>query len=397
MILYLVETFPCLSERFIAREIIELRQAGSPIEVLAFRKEDGLTPEAPAHYISASFSLKQVGNLKKLRFVIRHLGLVAGLAPVKGLASMIHFLRLVKYLFCCFDALPIIASRGVTHLHAHFANMPTDLALLLSKLTQIPYSFSAHAHDIYTQAPQRIDRKLEAARFMGTCTGHNFRYFQNRLSPKNLHKVNHVYHGIPLEDWPLRSPMQAPNGPLKLLTVARLQEKKGLIYLCKAAQLLAQQGVDFQLDIAGDGPPYHQLQKFIEENRLNAHITLRGRVHPESIKTFYEEAGIFILPAIRAKNGDQDGLPNVLLEALAKGVPVITTPISGINELISADETGLIVPPQNAEAIAEAVIKLKADQQLYQRLVTQGRARVEQFNIDDSTRALQQLFMDHAS
>jgi glycosyltransferase involved in cell wall biosynthesis len=208
-------------------------------------------------------------------------------------------------------------------------------------------------------------------------------------------KVIHIYHGIDCGHWQQKSLRKESDGdrPIHLLTAARLVEKKGIIYLLRAMRELMKGHYDVRLSIVGDGPLYESFHRYIEAYGLGSRVTLCGAMGQESLRAYYGGADIFILPSVVAADGDRDGLPNVLVEALAVGLPVVATATSAIPELILHEQTGLIIGERDVRGIADAVIRLSTDTLLYNALQVAGRKLVSnRFNIDHSTHRLADLF-----
>jgi glycosyltransferase involved in cell wall biosynthesis len=264
----------------------------------------------------------------------------------------------------------------VTHLHAHFATGPTQVAMLTHELLGIPYSFTAHARDIFCDTPPALLRaEMERARAVVTVSEYNRRYLQSRSRRLNG-KVHCVACGLDLSEFPFRAPRAT--SPPSILAVARLVEKKGLGDLLEAADLLRREGHSFRVEIIGEGPLRSVLDARIAQAGLEDRVTLHGAQPHEVVRAAYERAAIFVLPCVVAEDGDRDGIPVVLLEAMACGVPVVSTSVVGIPELIHSGREGLIVPPNEPRELADALARLLVDVPLRERLARAARARIEQ-------------------
>jgi glycosyltransferase involved in cell wall biosynthesis len=284
----------------------------------------------------------------------------------------------------------------VRHIHAHYAHGPTTVAWLAATITGLPFSFTGHARDIY--APERnpaglLRRKLLAARFAVTCTQANVAHLR-RIAPEAT--VHCIYHGLnaDLERYAERAPA-APrrNGTLRLLGVGRLVEKKGFDTLVEACGQLKRTGVPFEARIIGpDGPHGPAIRERVRAHGLERSVRLLGPLGQHDLCGEYLRADAFCLPC-RVLDQDRDGIPNVLVEAMACGTPVVTTGVSGIPELVADGVNGLIVPPDDAGALAEAVRRLHHDRELGARMGAAGRATVrERFDGERLARRLAGLF-----
>jgi len=252
----------------------------------------------------------------------------------------------------------------VYHLHAHFSHGATTVTWLTSLITGLPFSFTAHAKDIYCESLNPaglLSRKMDAAEFVVTCTDVNRKHLQD-LSTTPVHCI---YHGLNADFTRLlREQVSAPkrNGHLRVLAVGRLVSKKGFDTLIEACALLKSVGVSFETRIVGEsGEHERELRQRIARHGLEAHIDLAGPTTQAQLFREYQQATVFCLPCRVLKNGDRDGIPNVLMEAMSCGLPVVTTDVSGIPELIRDGVNGLLVPPDDPAAIAEALQHLIGD------------------------------------
>jgi len=223
---------------------------------------------------------------------------------------------------------------------------------------------------------------------------YNRRYLLSRMSPGSNGKLCCIDYGLDLSEFSFRWPRASDPGPPTILSVARLVEKKGLGDLILAADILRRQGHRFRVWVIGDGPLRQALEKQVAERGLNDCIILMGAQPHEQVRLAYDRASIFALPCVVAGDGDRDGLPNVLLEAMASGIPVVSTSVVGIPELIDSDRDGLVVPPNDALGLANALAKLLVAPDLRDRLARAARAKIEErFSIDRSAERLVDLFV----
>ena len=287
-----------------------------------------------------------------------------------------------------------IRRSGARHVHAQHADYLADAAMAAAECLGLPFSFSGHAHDLYTNSG-RLMEKIRKASFVTTCTAFNERYLKEMCATKGgpgfeSSKIIRVYHGVDLE----RFGYSRATGPgERLITVTRLKEKKGFPYLLDALAQLKSGGTEFTLDVYGDGDQKESIEARVEDLGLGDRVTLRGAIEHDRIPEALKQSGIFVLPCVVLPDQDRDGIPNTIIEALSCGVPVVSTAISGIPEVIRDGDSGLLVPERDAGALAEALRRLIADEDLRKRCGEQGRRVVESaFSLAATGTALAGLF-----
>ncbi len=269
----------------------------------------------------------------------------------------------------------ILPGSGINHIHAHFAHSPTSVARNVGLLSGLPFSFTAHAKDIYTQAPEKITDKISRAKFAVTCTGYNCEYLQS-IAPEGK-PVHKVYHGIDLS---LFSSDRSPKteAPYNILTVARFTEKKGIPTIFKALKELDSRGIDFKYRIIGDGDDREQTLALVYELGIAHKVEWLGTKPHEEVLEQYKLADLFTLGCEIAENGDRDGIPNVLAESMAMSVPVVATSISGIPELVENGKSGLLVEPRDHLAMADAMEKILTDNAFRSKIIPEALGRVHE-------------------
>jgi glycosyltransferase involved in cell wall biosynthesis len=294
-------------------------------------------------------------------------------------------------------AADVMRQGDVGHLHGHFCHGVATITWLASRMTGIGYSFTAHAKDIYQSElnPGRLlERKLGGARFVATCTCANAEVLRGRHPRPG--EVHTVYHGLDT-DWfrPAAERPVADGGPPLILAVGRFVEKKGFDHLIEACARLRDAGVAFRCVIVGErGSAYESIRARVRERGLMAHVQLRSAVTQDELRAIYAGARVFALPCQVMEDGDRDGFPNVLAEAMAMGVPVVSTAISGIPEMIDGGIHGLLVEPRDVNALAQALRRVLKDDALHARLARDGRRRIcERFDSRQTTKALRDLFV----
>nr|MBA2519581.1 glycosyltransferase family 4 protein [Chloroflexia bacterium] len=289
---------------------------------------------------------------------------------------------------------PRLTLAGITHVHAHFATSATSVALYLNQLTGITYSFTAHAKDIYADsvAEDVLARKLRAARFAVTVSDYNQTHLDQFAGGT---PVVRIYNGLDLRQF-------APNGtrpddPPLVLGVGRLVEKKGFPDLIRACAILRDEGGRFRCQIVGKGPQEAELRALITELDLAGHVELVGALPRETLIELYPRASVVVAPCIIGDDGNRDGLPTVLIEAMALGVPVVSTAVTGIPELVEHGQTGLLTAERDPVALAATLRQALASPERTRHLARAGRQRIEErFDLRTNITALRALFAGKA-
>jgi len=386
-----VKRWPRLSETFVLNEILGLERAGLRLRIYALMDPHEPAAQAAINEVQTPVSYLRTGTRADLRVL-----LVAQLALLR--TAPWRYLRTLSYVLArrrhrstfvhLFEAARLVAllrKHGVSHVHAQFAHGPTSVAHFASLLGDIPFSFTGHAKDIYLSPPDLLAVKIAAARFVATCTAHNVAYLRELAVPADRAKIHLVYHGVATERF-YPAPGTKDRGesaetatPIRMITVGRLVEKKGYSYLIRACALLHQRGCRYTLAIYGSGPQRDELAELIDTFGLGDVVQLQGARRQEELIAIYREADLFVLSPHVLENGDRDGIPNVLMEAMSVGLPVVATDVSGIPELIEHDRSGLLVPPCDEVALADALGRLLDPlhgRALRARLGADGRKRV---------------------
>ncbi len=387
---YVLKMYPRFSETFILSEILAHEAAGADLAIFSLRPPaDGRFHEALAEVRAPVTYLhhhgRRAGDLWDL--------LRAGGAELPGLA-----LHLDELLAADVDdgaqavELALLArAGGIGHFHAHFASVATTVARLASILSGIPYSFTAHAKDIFHESvdPADLRSKLDGAVAGVTVSDFNLGHLRSRHGAAASAAVR-VYNGLDLRRFPYAAPDLRP--PL-VVGVGRLVEKKGFVDLVEACALLVARGRRFRCEIVGAGPEHEALRRRIGDHRLSATVVLRGPLPQSGVRSLVAGAAVLAAPCVVAADGNRDGLPTVLLEAMALGTPCIATPVTGIPEAVRHGSTGLLVDEHDPEALATAIERLLDDCDLRVRLA--GAARVlieEEFDVQRQAARLRRHF-----
>ena len=290
----------------------------------------------------------------------------------------------------------LLRRENVGHVHAHWATYPTTVAYLIKRWCGIPYSFTAHAYDIY-MISRMLPAKLRAASFVVTCADTNRRYLCSLVDEVTAQHVHVNYHGTDLGRF---TPIRRVRGTkFRIMSCGWLKEYKGFHILLETVAILVGRGVDAVIDLAGDGPQRAFLERRAQELGIRDRLHLHGYLPHAKLVDLYRACDVFALPSIiMGGYGRQDVIPNVLAEAMAVGTPVVASSIAGIPELIDHDQSGLLVPERDPKALADALERLWKDPALAARLAAAGRAKVERiWNRERNLEELAALINAHVS
>lgn len=387
---YVVKRYPRYSETFVVTEILAHEAVGLDVEIFALRPpcdthfQDAIARvRAPVTYVPYE-GIRTADFWAALQHVARfHSGLwrVLGDAAHEDAREVYQAAMLAHH----------VTDRGIRHLHAHFATSPTTVARLAARIADISYSFTAHAKDIYGPEVRHSDlrRKLTDATAVVTVSDYNLTHLTSAHG-EAAERIARIYNGLPLDQFPFSVPEARP--PL-ILSVGRLVEKKGIADLVDACAILDRAGRPFTCHVIGAGPLEADLRDQIHRLGLASRVSLLGPRPRVEVVQCLREAAVFAAPCVVAQDGDRDGLPTVLLEAMATGTPSIATGVTGIPEIIQDDSTGLLVPEHDAVALAAALDRLLGDAELRVRLATSARALIERsFDARRNAEQLRNLF-----
>jgi glycosyltransferase involved in cell wall biosynthesis len=403
-IAYIVSLFPKISETFILREMQALRQRGVEIVILSLkrRREPIRHPEAESFLPGTLYAPSPVAALGPfLLRVARHPGAALAIAARVIAAHLAHPILLLKSLplvLVAADAAERLRKAGVQHIHAHWATYPALVAWAIHRLEGIPYSITAHAHDIFLANPL-LAEKIRGSAFTVTISEYNRRYLEERCGSAAAARIHVVRCGVPLGEFRFRKVEARPAGasgpttdPPVLMSVGRLVDYKGFPTLVRAVSILRSRGRELTCEIVGEGPMLHAIQEEIRRLDLDGSVRLLGARTQGEVRERLGRAAVCVLACERGHDGQMDGIPVVLMEALALGVPAVATRISGIPEIIDEGRTGLLAPPRDPEALASAIERLLEDPGLGRRVAEEGRRKVEgAFDVEKNAGRLLEL------
>lgn len=400
---YVLKRYPRYSETFVVNEILAHEAAGLNIEIFALR------PPSDTHFQNIISQVRSPVNYIKKPIQGRVSASLNSLAPTAASYFWAELQEASQVIPDFWSKLAVAKGeqastvyqaawlareaklKGITHLHAHFGTVATSVARLASHFTGIPYTFTAHAKDIFHESVEFADmeRKLQDAAAVVTVSDYNLNYLQ-KTYPTAAQQVKRIYNGLDLRQLQYSSPANRP--PL-IISVGRLVEKKGLSILIDACAILKQRNCEFQCQIVGTGSLEPALKQQIQDLELQSFVEIIGPRPQNDVFQLVQQAAVFAAPYVIGKDGNRDGLPTVLLETMALGTPCVSTDVTGIPEVVRHGETGLIVPQNHPEKLAISLQELLTNSALRVKLSTQARQLIEsEFDIHRNTKVLRELF-----
>ncbi len=396
-IAYMMSRFPKISETFILYEIVALEELGLHVEIFPLvretepvqhREAERLAARAhdvrlaspsvlaaqfhwlrrrPRAYLSA-WAAALRGNIGSPRFLVRALAVVPLAAT---------FARRMEEL-------------SIDHIHAHWATHPALGAYVASRLTGIPYSFTAHAHDIYVDRPM-LEEKIRGAAFVVTISEFNQRFLERLYGRPAAERIVVIHCGTDTSLF--HPPTDRTGAPWTIVCIASLQPQKGQAHLIEACRRLVAEGVELRCLLIGEGEMRPMLENQIAEAGLQGRVQLLGHQARHRVVELLGAADVVAQPSVILPSGKMEGIPVALMEALAMARPVVATAISGVAELVEDGLTGLLVPPADPTQLTDALRRLHQEPALGERLGAAGRSRViEDFDLTRSARQLAERF-----
>ncbi|WP_086999682.1 glycosyltransferase family 4 protein [Rhizobium sullae] len=401
-ILVVLKGYPRLSETFIAQELLGLEKAGFDLTLISMRRPTDKKRHPVHDEIKARVVyLPEYLHEEPMR-VLK--GLFAGVGKPGFKALMKRFLAdlprdMSRNRFRRLGQALVLACEWPDSgqwLHAHFIHTPASVTEYASILTGVPWTVSAHAKDIWTSPDWELNIKLGSARWAVTCTRSGYEHMRSLTDRPDA--VHLSYHGLDLARFGHFEGQHSgrdgadPAHPVLLLSVGRAVEKKGYDVLLCALALLPK-SLHWRFEHIGGGDELAKLRALASELGLAGKISWKGAMAQEEVLGHYRQADLFALACRIASNGDRDGLPNVLVEASSQRLMCLSTDVSGVPELLTNGENGLVVPPDDPQALAYALEAAIRDPALRRRLGDAAEKRVrEHFDYHSSVRQLIRLF-----
>ncbi len=408
--MYLTRSWPRLSQTFVVNEILAQERMGTRLELYSLTHSGERLVQPQVRAVAAAVHFLDERRRRPRLDVLRDHALVARSAPlayattVLFAASRPHLARgyaTLSTLGCLGAAVRMAAAirrarragAPIEHLHAHFAHDPALVALLTARLTGVPYSITAHARDLYQIPVPGLRARVREAVAVVTCCAANVDYLRSVL-PAPLHaRLRLIRHGVELDRF-VPAPRTDALVPVEIVSVGRLVEKKGFADLLHACQKLKNVSTaPFRLRIYGDGPMRAELTALRDRLGLHDEVELAGERAGDDVLHAYQRADIFALTPCVTADGDRDGVPNVIVEAMACGLPVVTTDAGGIAEAVRHGVNGLVATPRDVGTLTRHLAELVADATRRRALGNAGRRMVEErFDVRTAARELSLVF-----
>jgi len=303
--------------------------------------------------------------------------------------SPLEFAKAIYELYpCCYFA-DKCRRFGAEHIHVHFASRSLSLGLMMGILTDLPVSCSVHAFDIFTRSPGSLKIRLAKCKFIASVSNFNIEYLRKSCGKAVADLCRVVHCGIDADKFSSVTHQREPGG---MVCVCRLSPKKGLDIAIKACAKLRDNNVKFRFEIAGDGPQRRDIEELIERLDLSDKVKLTGARPNDQLTELYSRASVFLMPCVKTPDGDMDGIPVAMMEAMACEVPVVSTNISGIPELVEDDITGRLAVEKDVDALAEILQELLRDRDKIERFGKAGRERIlKDFCVSENAAKLREL------
>ena len=387
---YLFERFPSFGQTFCYREVAELERQGTKVHVFSIRRPANEPPQDWDKQI-----VDRVHYLPEEKPLVAEVEATLRQKPLSGAPQTAiqqwgrqpDFLRLYQAIYVG----KRMQENGLGHLHAHFAGMAARTAWWIRQFFGIPFSFTGHANDIFAPRDFAISlpKIMESAAAIVTVSDYAADFLKSRF-PNEAARIHRVYNGIDLSRF---QPADFGSETPAIISVGRLIEKKGFADLIRARGLLKNRGRSVVCDIIGEGPLEETLRAQIAGAGLEGGVRLIGPQTQPQIAQRLAKATVFVLPCAREEGGGMDNLPTVIMEAMAAGLPVISTPLAGVPEMVEPGVNGELVPEHDPEAICAAVERLLDNPERVRQLGDRGRQMAtEKFSIQESARRLREIF-----
>jgi glycosyltransferase involved in cell wall biosynthesis len=402
---YIAGEFPKTSETFVYREVRGLRKRGWRVIGVSLNHAENSSSEMDdlmrdrivvygeekSATIFASLSDRFAHPVRTIHTRVTELGDVIYPGESLGLSARV---KLPLQAFAGIGLARRLRTLGVEHIHCHFAHAPTTVGMYAAMQMGVPFSFTGHANDIF-QRRALLKKKLRRAAFVA-CISEWHREFYNSIEPDTEGKYEVIRCGV--EPSPLSCPgVQGEGETLKILTICRLVEKKGVDTLIAAAAELNRRGIRTRLTIAGDGPDAQRLKKIAGDLHGGDWLVWLGAVSNTKVPCLLDDADVMALPCREDSSGDRDGIPVVLMEAMASGTPVVAGDLPAIRELVVDGQSGILVEGNNPKMLADKLAMLWGNPGLRQRLTVEGRKKIEtEFSLATNLDRLERRFNETA-
>jgi glycosyltransferase involved in cell wall biosynthesis len=396
---YIMSRFPHLPETFILREMVALEKLGWSIDLfpLILQKQDVIHQQAipwldRAHrtpWFSIEILLTNINEFVNRPWLYLSLWKQVLFENFRNLRFLIRAILLFpKAVFIA----KIVRDENIVHIHAHYATHPALVAWIVNQLTGITYSITVHAHDIFVDNSM-LSTKLRNAVQIVAISEYNKMYLIKILGSWIGDKTTIIHCGVDSNYYSLNNHRSKKNELFEIFSVGSLQPYKGYQYLIQACALLRDRGIQFRCRIVGGGNSYPELSNLINKNDLFGTVKLLGPKKEDDIANMLSEADCYVQPSVVTSSGKMEGIPVALMEAMVSGLPVVASSLSGIPELVKDGETGWLVPPRNAQMLAEAILQVYDNPtECLRRSQAARRLVLEEFELHTNVQKLSRLF-----
>jgi len=390
---YLLRSYPRLSQTFILNEVLALEQLGVQLHIFAVTHPHEAIVQTQVAAVRAPVAYLEGAQQRRWWVILWEHLVTLLLVPYAYCRTLAYVLRHREFdqgytassRYLCFLQAVYLArllrqarqqQQGIDHLHAHFAHDPALIAQLTHRLTGISFTFTAHARDIYQIPKRALGDRIKEADAVVTCCATNIDYLKTAATAADHAKLQVIHNGVNLQEFqPVTGKPRATAVPL-ILSASRLVEKKGFPDLLRACQRLKQAGHRFHCAIYGDGPLQKELDDLIHQLDLHQEVRLAGACTQQELRQALTQADIFALTPFVTEDGDRDGVPTVLVEAMACSVPVVSTTVAGVPELVTHAQNGLLAAPHDVTTITAALAALLSDEAKRRQLGAAARQTV---------------------
>ncbi|HVS33357.1 MAG TPA: glycosyltransferase [Thermoanaerobaculia bacterium] len=399
----LVTRFPRIDETFIFREINELERAGQPVILVPlFREHAGVVHEEAKPWVGRALYIPLVSGVilrangsRLFREPRKYLGLLAQLIA-KTLPRPSVLIRTLALFPKAVYLAQILPRLGIRHLHAHLASQPATMAYIVHSFSEATYSFTVHGPDVFVHR-RLLRQKIAQAKFVRAVSTFTKAFLSGLFPIATKGRIAVVHTGVnpDVYEQAAAEPNIGRTRP-RILSVAALTGAKGFTFLIEACARLVEQGIDLECTIVGEGPMRDEIRACVDQHGLAERVRLTGALPQHEVARLLAECDIFVLPSVIAYNGQMDGIPISLMEAMAAGKPVVASAISGIPELVVHEDSGLLVDSTHPERIASSIRRLIEDPALREAMGRAGQKRVrERFDVRHSAARMIELFERH--
>lgn len=397
-LVYLMSDYPLITTTFVDREVTMLRRMGANIDIVASRRpgaDDPLSAEqreiqdTVLYLRPASFPGLVLSHLYFLAVAPRRLFAALGYLLTRSHPSAKSRFMTVLHIGRGIYAAYLLRNKAFDELHIHFAFGNAVSGMVLARLLGKTYTMSIHAGNDIFAYPVLLPEKIMEARHVVTCTSFNKSYLEDVVGKEVRDRITFIPHGLDLSAYNPRPRTPKHTELPSILSVGTLAERKGFDHLIRACYVLKDRGYDFRCDIIGEGEQRTELEKLISQLSLNDVVTLSGALRHEEVIEKYQNATMFVLPCVQSSTGNMDGIPNVVAEAMAMQLAVVSSRISGVPELVEHTVSGLLTDPGDEAAIVDAMARILDDPELRISLGDNAHRTIHsQFDVKTNTQRL---------